>query len=257
MMRWWLGMLALVIGCAGSNNAIKENYKSSLERWPSGEISRLVPPSGAVEIVTSNDIEADAIRMMENGYLLLGRSKFRGTELDADAARDAAKSLGASVVFVKSEYAKTVREAVPIERWTTARAPAGNRDALGGGDPMHGEYKVRFVQRKVDYFDLSATFWAKSKPPIFGVIVENSGGVTTQSSGARGVVVRAVIAGSPAARAGLQREDVIVRFAGGEITTADGFFDSVIANKGRTVEVEIVRVSQGKDFKIELQLANE
>jgi hypothetical protein len=251
----WLIMLALVVGCAGSNNAIKENYKSSLERWPSGEVSRLVPPSGAVEIVTSTDIEGDSLRMMENGYLLLGRSKFQGSELDADAARDAAKSIGASVVFVKSEYAKTVREAVPMERWTTARGPTGRRG--GGADPMHGEFKVRFVQRTVDYFDLSATFWAKSRPPIFGVIVENSGGVTTQSADARGVVVRAVITGSPAARAGVAREDVIVRFAGAEITTADGFFDAVVANKGKNVEVEIVRVAQGKDFRIQVQLESE
>jgi len=259
MMRLSLGILLFAVACGGANNAVKQNYRSSLERWPSGEVSRLLPPTGKVEIVTSTDIEADSVRMMEAGYLLLGRSKFQGKELDPEAARDTAKDLGASVVFVKSEYAKTVHEAVPMEHWSTVRheRPANARTSPGGGDTMHGEYKVRFVQRPVDYFDLSATFWAKSKPPILGVIVESSAGAATAAPDTRGVLVRAVINGSPAATAGILREDVIVRFAGTEIATPDAFFAAVVANKGRTVDVDVVRVATGKELSLRVVLANE
>ncbi len=259
-------LLLLLLGlaaCAGSNNVVKENYRSSLERWPSGEVARLEAPKGDVEIVTSKDIEADALRMMENGYLLLGRSKFRGKEVDPASARDVAKELGASIVFVKAEYATTVREAIPMERWTPAgrdrvamERPTGSRAV--GGAAMQGEYKVTYQRRAVDYYDTATTFWAKSKPPIFGVIVEKfAGSGTDVQSAGRGVVVRAVIGSSPASRAGILPEDIVVRFAGTEITEPDQFFATVVANKGRLVEVEVARVATSKVMKLSIQLMNE
>ncbi len=253
---------AVLLSTACASNSFRDNYRSSLERWPSGEVSRLIPAGGNVELLTSKNIEADATSMMENGYLLLGRSKFRSEQVDPGAAREVAAELGASVVLVKAEYAKKVIEAVPVDQWMPAhggRSPGGPH----GGPVVHGEFRVVYMKRPVDYFDFSATFWAKSKPPIFGVLVEGTGSETQQSdpSGApvsgRGVVIRAVINDSPALRAGIRRGDVIVRFAATEITGPDQFFDTVVANKGRSVEVEIVRPEGAKVFKQTVELRNE
>jgi hypothetical protein len=271
-MRCVVGSLAIVVAavvaaCGGSGNAFKDSYRSSLERWPSGEVSRLLPSSGKVEIVTSKDIEADAIRMMESGYLLLGRSKFKGEQVNPDAAREVAGDLNASVVLLKTEYANTVQEAIPIEKWTNIRRESAERTsgarAGGPSSAMHGEFRITYVRKAVDYYNLAATFWAKSKPPIFGVLVETQGARTSESGGSgpsstgRGVVVRAVIMDSPAARAGVLRDDVVVRFAGTEIVDPDQFFDTVVANKGREVEIELVRVADSKVIKLQLQLRNE
>jgi hypothetical protein len=131
---------------------------------------------------------------------------------------------------------------------------AGNRTPVG---PVHGEFRTTYVRRSRDYYEYAATFWAKSKPPIFGVIVEGSGTEAPATEGARGVVVHAVIHDSPAARAGIHRDDVVVRFSGTEIVTPDQFFDTVVANKGRKVEAEIVRVPESRVIRVELQLQNE
>lgn len=255
--------VATLVGC--SSNAYRESYRSSLERWPSGEVSRLLPRTGKAQILTSNDIEEDANRMMENGYLLLGRSRFQSEQVNPEAAREVADDLGASVVLVKAQYAKTVQEAIPVERYIPTRREHASRAAAGGNEraPMLGEFRMTYVRKSVDYFDLAATFWAKSKPPIFGVLVEGRGDKVRQSDpsgetpGGRGVVIRAVIADSPAAAAGVLRGDVIVRFAGTEITDPDQFFDTVVANKGRDVEVDLVRVEKGQELKLKVQLRDE
>jgi hypothetical protein len=259
--RWVLGLLAIVMtaGCGG--NAFKDSYRSSLERWPNGEVGRLLPATGNVEIVTSNDIERDDLGMMESGYLLLGRSKFEGNEVNPDAAREVARDLGASVVLLKTEYARTVREAIPVERWAPMRreesAHVAGATGSGAGLTIHGEFQTKFVRRPVAYYDYAATFWAKSKAPIFGVLVEAQRAQVESDANRRGVVVRAVIADSPASSAGVRHDDVIVRFAGTEIVDPNQFFDTVVANKGRQVEVEIVRVSESKVQKLQLQLRNE
>jgi S1-C subfamily serine protease len=69
--------------------------------------------------------------------------------------------------------------------------------------------------------------------------------------------VRAVIHDSPAESVGVRGEDVIVRFAGTEITNADQFFDTVVANKGRAIEVELVRPTEAKSIKVTVPLRNE
>ncbi len=255
---------ALALGaCASNGNTFRDNYRSSLERWPSGEVSRLLPATGKVDLVKSKNIEDDATNMMENGYLLLGRSKFRSGEVDPAAAREVAADLGASVVLVKSEHAKTVVEAVPVERWMPALGGRGNKPDLRRPE-MHGEFRMVYTKKPVDYFDFSATFWAKSKPPIFGVLVEGTGSETHQTDPSghevkgRGVVTRAVINESPAARSGVRRGDIIVRFAGTEITDPDQFFDTVVANKGREVDVEIVRVEGAtSELKLSVLLSDE
>jgi hypothetical protein len=260
-----------IFACGGSSsNAFRTSYRSSLERWPSGEVSRLEHPSGRVEIVTTTDIDADSLRMMEHGYLLLGRSRFSGDKMDPDAAREVARDLGASTVFVKAEYARTVEEAIPMERWVpTRREPVPRAPTVSSvarpvqTSEIRGEFRTTYVKKPHDYFDFAATFWAKSKPPIFGVIVEANGAQGSQSSpsgealAGKGVVVRAVIHDSPAERAGIQHEDVIVRFAGIDINSADQFFDTVVASKGQVVDVDLVRVADSKVLNLKVPLKNE
>ncbi len=255
-------LIAAVIAACGPN-LIKESYRSSLERWSTGESSRLLPPSGRVAVLSSTNIEADATRMMEDGYLLLGRSKFQSEDVDVPAARDVARELGASVVLVKAAHAKRAKEIIPVERWIGPRGGGQSGADRNPGDSVLGEYRVTYIRRTVDYYDYSATFWAKSKPPIFGVLVEGTSGETTttdptgQSVTGKGVVIRAVIKGSPAAQLGLRRGDIVIRLAGADISNPDQFFDTVLANKGKTVEVDVVRPEGVQQLKLTVQLMNE
>lgn len=260
-----LGLSAAILACA-SNNAFKEKYQSSLERWPSGEVNRLLPSEGKVDIVTSTDTQRDAIKMMENGYLLLGRSKFRSQQVDADAAREVARELGASVVLLRKQYATTVQGAVATERWfPSSRADAPVTDPSRPEAPsaqtvdqnaratVQGEFRTTYVPQTIDYYDFAATFWAKSKPPIFGVLVEAPGPHIREKTGGSGVVVRAVINDSPAASAGVLGGDVIVKFAGTDIGGTDQFFDTVVKNAGKEVDVDLLRGSDTKKLHLKLK----
>lgn len=260
-----MGLAAALLACA-TNNAFKAKYQSSLERWPSGEVSRLLPTDGKVDIVTSTDMQRDAVRMMENGYLLLGRSRFRSQQVDADAAREVARELGASVVLLRKQYATTVQGAVATERWfPSARADAPVADPARSDGPsattneqnaratVQGEFRTTYVPQTVDYYDFAATFWAKSKPPIFGVLVEAAGPQVREKTGGGGVVIRAVINDSPAAQGGIKSGDVVVKLAGTEITGPDQFFDTVVGNAGKEVDVDLLRGSDEKKVRLKLK----
>lgn len=60
--------------------------------------------------------------------------------------------------------------------------------------------------------------------------------------GTEGAVIADVVSGSPAARAGLRQGDVVVRYEGRTIASADQLQELVAATPpGRTVRLEIVR----------------
>jgi hypothetical protein len=256
--------LAAIAGCA---NPYRENYVSTLERWPSGEASRLLPATGPVEIVTSTDMRRDAIRMMENGYLLLGRAKFSGTNVDPGGARKQAEEIGASVVLVSSKYATSVTQTVPMTEYIPSREETYTETGYVQVSPdsgywydrevtrtIEGEFQTAYVPQTTDYYEYAATFWAKSKPPIFGVLVrELSAEERAEQQTNRGVLVRAVIKGSPAFAADFLRDDVIIGFAGETIYDRDRFFELVEAHQGQDVRVELLRHGEPRTVVVRLR----
>jgi hypothetical protein len=253
--------LVLATACA---NPFHKSYKSSLERWPSGEADRLLPVEGQAKIVTSEDMRKDALRMMEDGYLLLGRSVFRSQEVDPELARKVATENNASVILVARKYADSVTEAVAMSEWIPEReikttesgviqggANAGQMWERERTTTIQGEFQTEYVPQTTDYYDYAATYWAKSKPPIFGVLVAATNEETRQQlQSNKGVSIRAVIRRSPAFQADLLRGDVITRFAGVEILDPDQFFDTVVENQGKQVDVEFVRNGETKTVSV-------
>lgn len=240
-------------------NPFRGGYESRLERWPSGEASRLLPLTEPPRLVTSSNMREDAIHMMENGYLLLGRSRFTGPQIDSREALALAKEVGAGVVIVQQQYLDTVTENVavteyipPREETVTIRHDDGfvitEREVKRQVD---GEFKTTYVPTTSDYYEQTATYWALSKPPIFGVLVRALDAETRQALGTnQGVGIVAVINDSPAFKADMLRGDVITRVAGEPIQGPDHFFDLVIAHAGREVAVEVLRDGEPRSFSI-------
>ena len=255
---------ALFAGCA---NPYKDSYESRLERWPSGEASRILPATGEVKIVTSTKMRDDAVRMMEDGWLLLGRSRFRETRIDPDGAVAVAKEIGASVVLVRKEYAATVSGTTAVSEWIPPRTVTRKEQEVVVSGPdsgrtverevtrtFDGEYRTTYVPTNTDYYDYAATYWAKSKPPLFGVFVRaltDSDKAAAQSN--RGVSVRAVINDSPAFNADILRGDIITSFAGVQVSGPDQFFATVAANAGKDVVVEVLRAGEPLTFRVRLK----
>jgi serine protease Do len=258
-------ILFVLGGCAV--NQFKENYQSQLERWPSGEATRLLPFEGKLKLVTSTNMRSDALRMMENGYLLLGRSKFRGEQVNLKSSEAVAKELGASVVMVEEKFATSETSAVPMsewiparidtvtETWTITQGPnAGQVIERQTTQEVQGEFRTTYIPETIDYYDYAATYWARSKPPIFGVLVRAMTDEDRQRAQInRGVVVRAVIKDSPAFAADMLQGDIITQVAGVTITDPDRFFDTVIANTGKQVTVELNRKGEAKTITLQIR----
>jgi hypothetical protein len=259
----YLGTLVVLacvtVTCA---NPFRGGYENRLERWPSGEASRLLPVTGPPQLVTSTNMRADAIRMMENGYLLLGRSKFNGPVVDPRKALDLAKEIGACAVIVQQEYLDTITESVPVSEYIPPheKTVTIKDDSMWGSGQreitvkVDGEYKTTYVPQTLDYYEQTATYWAKSQPPIFGVLVRGLDPQLRQELETNhGVLIVAVITGSPAFTADMLRGDIIVSVAGERIQGTDHFFDLVIANSGATVPVEVLRNGQPLSFSIAIR----
>lgn len=69
------------------------------------------------------------------------------------------------------------------------------------------------------------------------------------SETARGVVVRSVVEGSPAADAGIELRDVVLEFDGVEIESADALAD-LITDAGAGAEVEITLLRSGSEVTV-------
>jgi hypothetical protein len=193
--------------------------------------------------------------MRENGYLLLGKSQFRATQVDEKLSLDQAKKIGAEVVMVHKQFVSRETESVPIAEWMPGqRTDQTDLTVVHQGDKapkvivhtttteVQGEFKTSYVEQGVDYYDYSATFWARLKPPVFGVNVKELDQAAKDAIGSnKGVQVRIVVKGSPAYDADLLRDDIILRLDGEDVTDPDQFFALVEKHRGKTVPVDIYR----------------
>lgn len=259
-----MAVAILLFGCAGS--AFKQNYQSHLERHPSGAVSRLLPAEDEVRLLTSEDIRADAVRLMESGYLLLGRSKFVSEHIDPGSALKLAKEVGASVVLVSEQYVNTMEDIVPVTEWIPAREDkilqtvviteghnAGKVIRQTVVEKTEAEFQTTYVPQSTDYYEYAATFWAKLKPPVFGVIVRPTDEETRQRlQSNHGLIVEAVIRDSPAFLADILRGDVIMKFANQDISSRTQFFDLVQANANEKIELQIERSGELKTMSVQL-----
>ena len=103
-------------------------------------------------------------------------------------------------------------------------------------------------------FEYVATYWNRAHEPRFGVPVsqpDDQVRKATQTN--RGVVVKVVVNGSPAFKADLFRDDVILRFAEEDIFDTDKFFQLIVSHAGQEVEFEFWRDGKIKKQRVALR----
>ena len=265
-------LLMFFIGVAsigGCVNPYAVHYQSMLEKWP-GKESLLLENAEAdtPKLVTSVDMENDSLRMLQNGYLLIGKATFKSPPIDEERALDQAVKVGADVVFVKKEYVATKTESVPVTEWLPDKKMTTTETSTYKKDPsaaptvynrqitqtLEGESYTRYVPRSTDYYTYSAMFWKKSKPLKFGVLVhplDDAAKKRLQTN--QGVVVRVVVDRSPAFYADILRDDIITHFAGQTIADPKDFFEKIKSHSGQTVTVKIIRNSTPKEISLTLR----
>jgi C-terminal processing protease CtpA/Prc len=229
--------------------------------------SRVLKPEGEPKLVTSNNMKNDSHSLLEDGYVLLGRAKFRDPKLDESQAIEQGKSVGAWVILVSHQYVNTVTESVPFNQWTPDQTTVTEENAQIQHDPnkppvtvqkqtvqtVQGQFQTTYVPVNMDYYEYSATFWAKAKPSPIGVLVEPlSDDQKKQLQTNKGVVVEVVIRGTPAYEADVLKGDILTSLADEQIQTPDQFFDIVARHRGETVNLILSRDGQAKTLSLTL-----
>jgi C-terminal processing protease CtpA/Prc len=264
-------MLVLTLGClfaltTGCVNPYVKSFQSADLQNRSSENLALLPFSGQPQLVTSQDLKADALKMRESGYILLGRSKFQASPINEKLALKQAEKIGAEVVLVNHKFVATKSESLPMSTWIPGQQTDQTEHVVimdGNQKPKviertvttttQGEYQTAYVEQSVDYFDYAASFWAKAKAPLFGVNVKALDDQAKSELGTnKGVVVRVVVTDSPAYEADILRNDVLLSLQDEAIRDPDQFFKLVNKYAGQTVSVLIYRSGQNltKDVTI-------
>ena len=218
------------------------------------------------KLFMGNNQEEDSIKMREDGYKLVGYSSFNGgPNVDVNDAIPQAQKVHAVVVIVYSQYTNTVsgtrRLSMPNTQ-TSSTSFSGRTYGSGGNTNFSGNAQTTtrgttttYIPYNVRRFDYLATYWIKLKKSaiIFGVSVQDLTTELRQELGSnKGLLIIAVIKGSPAFQADILRGDVLRRIGGIDLYGFETLQETVKKYQGQTVSVEIYRDGKKIEKKIKL-----
>lgn len=186
--------------------------KSYLSRTTAAQASQEPP-----KLFAGQDRVEDYYRLLEDGYDMLGYSSFETGAVPPEEALQQAKNVGAALVLVYN---------AGVDHVANRRGP--NNPASDTSDGTIYQY--------------FASYWAKLPAPLFGVHVQRE-----RPDDDAALEVMAVIKGSPAAAAGLQRGDLLIRFGEVALHKPDALSQAAQRYAGQTVEV--VGSRAGAEFR--------
>lgn len=218
------------------------------------------------KLFRGTDEEEDSLRMLENGFVLLGYSAFDGGNADENGTIVQAKKVHASVVMLYSRNTVTVSSAVPVtlpdtQTSTTmlaASAYGSGGDATYSGTANITNYASRttfipYIFHRADYL---ATYWVKIKPPRLGVqITDLTSEIQQEIKSDKGMLITAVVRDSPAFNADILRGDVLKKIGNVEIYDSEITHQAVQQYSGQKVPVFLIR--DRKEITKEVQLRTE
>lgn len=248
-------MTVFSIGCA--TNPYKDYYNDTTGgKFRRGELG---PSPVQPELRKGSDKNNDIMSMMEDNYLALGYSTFSAGDVGFNGAIKQAKLVGADVVLVYSNYLNAVTGNMPMSvpdsqtTYTNVSGQVGNSNYSGSGYSTTYGTKTMNIPYSVDRYDYFAGYWMKMPAPKFGARVTDLTPEKRAEIGSNsGVLVIAVVKGSPAFKGDILAGDVIRKINKMEIASQDDYINALSKMAGK-VTVEIIR--SGKPKKISMALA--
>jgi len=215
------------------------------------------------QIFRGKDPEKDAQSMVENGYSMVGYSSFNAGNVNEKGAITQAKKVHASTVIIYSKYTNTVSGVVPLtlpNTQTSNTSLSGNvYDSSGyasySGNATTTTYgsQTTYIPYSVNRSDYFATYWVKLKPLVLGVAVNDlTNELRQEIQSNKGVIVAAVMKGSPAFKADIIKGDILKRIENTEIYDAASFSSVVEQFAGKKVKLIIYR--NGNEIKKSISL---
>ena len=166
---------AFLCGCAANP------YQESYQPFPlsADQRMRIMAPLEQPHLVPLDaDAATTVARLFEQGYLAVGSASFVGPRAGPADAIAQARSVGAVVISVSSQYQDTVTRKIPLtlpNDATTYNTGASNTYATGGSGPgryigrsgSHGT-QTTYIASSVDRYEQRAIFFAAAAPPMEG-----------------------------------------------------------------------------------------
>ncbi len=275
MLLLLLGAL-MQTGCA--TNPIAKNYQSFMDRMPPSLQQRLLPPSQTPRLFTasSESYTNEVRRLTENGYALVGVSRFAGSNPSDRQVVDYAKSIGADAALWDASFSGTEQGMRPLMRYepgkttTTTRSGSANVNVYGGGESASangtysgqsttttpGEIKTQYVPYQKDVYAHLISFWRRARPGALGVrcaILPDELRTTLKRN--TGAYVTEVVIDSPAFKANILRGDTIIQLGEIPISSPQDLNNQLAQLLGQKVTTKILR--EGKVLEIPVQMNKE
>jgi len=191
-----LGLGVLLSGCA--TNPFSQFYYDRTGGADLTTSQAVISPAGDPLVFRGNDVEKDAVGMIEKGYALIGYSSFNGGNVDENDALSQARKVHAAAIIIYGQYTDTESGSTPV--------------VLPGYQAWPYASRTIYVPYNVRRYDYLVTYWVKLKPPVFGCFaVDLSPELRSQIKSNKGVLVMAVLKDSPAFREDILKGDVIKR----------------------------------------------
>jgi len=267
-LRYFALMVSMLL--ASCTNPYKKFYQGlDREQILSGPVA--AAPKEPVVLsgsgLTPEAIESDRLALIEAGYWQVGHSSFNAGSVSTRGALSVAKSIGAHLVVLYSQYSHTVNGVVPLVQRLPQRSTTNHRGSFQTGPYGYGlsghysgtsqTYGSATVVTAIPYaaprYEYGATYWTKMRPPRLGVLVVDIPSDQTAALGrSSGAMVQFVLNDSPARAANLVRGDVIIRLGDREVTGQRSFTEALAANTGSEVDLRYVR--RGEEHLVRAKL---
>ncbi len=238
--------LIFISGCVG--NPYAKFYNDYLNGEDIHTLSSFIINEQEPKIFPSTNFDADSKKLLENNYALIGMSGFNARAVDNSKLEQQAKNVGAEIVLFNVHYTNTVSGSVPIEtpdvqtQTTYGHVYGSSGYAYGTAHTTTYGSKTTYMPYSVDRYDYVALFWAKRKPPILGVIVnELTPEQRIRIESNKGVSVSVVIRNTIAYESDILEGDIIKTIGGKEIADLNSFSQTVSLFEGQTVKIKLIR----------------
>jgi S1-C subfamily serine protease len=269
-----LTVTLVTVALAACANGFEQFYQSSpAAAQIQGKPFMELPPTKPALYAHSADLQSDAKRMAEEGYILIGTASFSGAanKVHESQAVEQGKKVGAPVVLVKSQYQGTVTSSIPF---TVPGAPqvstvntTGTVNSYGSGGYATGNYnatstitnpgarttyQIPFSVVRNEYF---ASYWAKedlNKARLGARAAPLPDAMRSELQRNTGVYVPIMMRGTRAFRANVLEGDVIVRIGGEEAIDPIGFDTQLTKFAGSDVVLTVIRNGGSQDIPVRL-----
>lgn len=238
-----IGMLFMATKLLAADNLYEKNYKA---QNTGGLVSLQANPD--TKMYVSNHKDKDNISMLESGYDMMGTTGFEAGEVPAEMALQHAKVIKADTVLVYTKYGAALTAASKIDTYKEAAKKSG------------GEIDEKDLVEDAVKYKYFASYWAKLPPPLLGVhvvkLIRPATEQGEQKQELKGLNVLAVIKGSPAETAGIERGDMLLKLNDIELNKAEELAKVVRQYQGKNVAIAYERDGEAKTTQATINSRN-